>query len=247
MEALEVGATALLVDEDTCATNFMIRDNRMQALVAREKEPITAFIYKVLPLFTELSVSTIMVAGASGDFFEVADCVVQMDKYACKNVTSQAGVVVRKYKDLLPAELQVHAAAYREPFGKVRQRLLDLGSLAPDGKVSTKTVSIVSYGPTEIDLSGVQQIVEKSQTRAIADCLQFLAELSTHSIADMSLTDALKLVGDRILNENAKGCNGLDCLSRWAHPTGAYALPRIFEISAAINRLRTLRIRDLVG
>eukprot|EP00922_Rhytidocystis_sp_ex-Travisia-forbesii_P049995 GHVS01074399.1.p1 GENE.GHVS01074399.1~~GHVS01074399.1.p1 ORF type:complete len:572 (+),score=93.81 GHVS01074399.1:39-1754(+) len=128
MEALEVGATALLVDEDTCATNFMIRDNRMQALVAREKEPITAFIYKVLPLFTELSVSTIMVAGASGDFFEVADCVVQMDKYACKNVTSQAGVVVRKYKDLLPAELQVHAAAYREPFGKVRQRLLDLGA-----------------------------------------------------------------------------------------------------------------------
>lgn len=37
MEALEFGATALLIDEDTCATNFMIRDCRMQALVGEKR------------------------------------------------------------------------------------------------------------------------------------------------------------------------------------------------------------------
>ncbi|KAL8431737.1 hypothetical protein ACSSS7_005063 [Eimeria intestinalis] len=96
MEALEFGATSLLIDEDTCATNFMIRDSRMQALVAREKEPITPFLFKVKPLFTHLGISTIMVIGGSGDFFEVADVVLQFDKYQAFCVTSKAKEISRE-------------------------------------------------------------------------------------------------------------------------------------------------------
>eukprot|EP00922_Rhytidocystis_sp_ex-Travisia-forbesii_P049217 GHVS01073301.1.p1 GENE.GHVS01073301.1~~GHVS01073301.1.p1 ORF type:complete len:648 (+),score=96.01 GHVS01073301.1:127-2070(+) len=249
MEAVELGGTALLIDEDTCATNFMIRDSRMQALVARDKEPITAFIYKVIPLFSDIGVSTVMVIGGSGDFFDVADRVVQMDKYTCKNVTSEAQTVVQKYKDLLPDELQTRPEAYSEPFGKVRHRLPMLDTLLPNDKVSTKSTSNISYGRSEIDLSGVEQIVETSQTRAIADFLQMVADDNQGIDGNMSLRDVLKFVMDKIFNEKNKsvGYNGLDCLARWDHPTGAYALPRIFEMGAAINRLRTLRIRRIVG
>ncbi|CAK9066476.1 unnamed protein product [Durusdinium trenchii] len=80
IEALEVGALTLLVDEDTCATNFMIRDEKMKALVSPDKEPITAFVCKVRPLFEELGVSTILVVGGSGDFFSAADAVIMMDE-----------------------------------------------------------------------------------------------------------------------------------------------------------------------
>eukprot|EP00438_Fugacium_kawagutii_P004327 Skav220059 [mRNA] locus=scaffold1709:61262:63212:- [translate_table: standard] len=93
IEALEVGAMSLLVDEaprrqtdDTCATNFMIRDEKMKALVAPDKEPITAFVRKVRPLFEELGVSTILVVGGSGDFFTVADAVIMMDEWLGYNV-----------------------------------------------------------------------------------------------------------------------------------------------------------------
>lgn len=41
-EALELGATALLLDEDVCATNFMIRDARMQVQCSLSPD-LTAF------------------------------------------------------------------------------------------------------------------------------------------------------------------------------------------------------------
>ncbi len=71
-EALEVGARVLLLDEDTSATNFMIRDHRMQLLVSKDREPITPFIDKVRQLFDEKGVSTVLVMGGSGDYFSVA-------------------------------------------------------------------------------------------------------------------------------------------------------------------------------
>src|SRR5207342_3455879 len=60
VEALEAGATLLLVDEDTAATNFMIRDARMRRLVAPAAEPITPFIDRVRQLSTERAVSSVL-------------------------------------------------------------------------------------------------------------------------------------------------------------------------------------------
>ena len=54
IEALEAGTEVLLMDEDTCATNFMIRDVKMQKLVNKADEPITAFIDKVKQLYLGL-------------------------------------------------------------------------------------------------------------------------------------------------------------------------------------------------
>eukprot|EP00922_Rhytidocystis_sp_ex-Travisia-forbesii_P003317 GHVS01004853.1.p1 GENE.GHVS01004853.1~~GHVS01004853.1.p1 ORF type:complete len:631 (+),score=102.33 GHVS01004853.1:116-2008(+) len=245
MEALELGAQVLLVDEDTCATNFMIRDSRMQALVAKEKEPITAFRYKVLPLFADLTVSTVMVVGGSGDFFEVADCILQMDEYHCCNVTSVARAVVQRYDRLLPAELKIQDESRVASFGSTRRRWAAMESLSVGGgKVGVKCASVINYGSADIDLSGVEQLVELSQLRAIADTLQLLAEGGVGG--DMCLSDVLKFVRDKIFADTLKGSNGLDALARFGRPNGGYALPRIFEISAAINRLRSLRIRKIL-
>ena len=95
LEALEIGAEVLLVDEDTSATNFMIRDQRMQALVAKEKEPITPFVDKVRALYQDLDVSTILVMGGSGDYFDVADTVIMMRDYMPRDVTAEARRIAR--------------------------------------------------------------------------------------------------------------------------------------------------------
>ncbi|MCP4654991.1 MAG: ABC-ATPase domain-containing protein, partial [bacterium] len=47
IEALEAGSRTLLIDEDTSATNFMIRDRRMQVLVRKSSEPITPFVDRI--------------------------------------------------------------------------------------------------------------------------------------------------------------------------------------------------------
>ena len=97
IEALECGAKVLLLDEDTSATNFMIRDSRMQELVVKEKEPITPFIDKVRQLYEEHQVSTVLVVGGCGDYFQVADTVLMMDEYRPKVATREAKAIAAKY------------------------------------------------------------------------------------------------------------------------------------------------------
>lgn len=90
MEGIESGSRLFLIDEDTCATNFMVRDELMKRVIAPDKEPITPFLARIRPLFTDLGISTILVVGSSGAFFQPADCVIQMDQYEAHDITEQA-------------------------------------------------------------------------------------------------------------------------------------------------------------
>ncbi|MGI6485506.1 MAG: P-loop domain-containing protein [Tepidanaerobacteraceae bacterium] len=96
IEALEIGTDLLLIDEDTSATNFMIRDGRMQRLVQKEMEPITPFIDRVKALYKQKQVSTVLVIGGSGDYFDVADHVIMMEEYVPKDVTEQVKEIIER-------------------------------------------------------------------------------------------------------------------------------------------------------
>ena len=104
IEALELGTQVLLVDEDTSATNFMIRDRRMQALIAKEQEPITPFIDKIRQLYDDYEVSTILVMGGSGDYFDVADTVIGLFDYQPQDLTAQARAIAQEYQTDRAAE-----------------------------------------------------------------------------------------------------------------------------------------------
>lgn len=94
IEAMEAESKLLLIDEDTSATNFMVRDARMQELVSKTKEPITPFIDQVKQLYTNFGISTILVMGGCGDYFDVADCVIHMDSYIPYDVTQKAQNII---------------------------------------------------------------------------------------------------------------------------------------------------------
>lgn len=232
MEALEVGARVLLVDEDTSATNFMIRDERMQALVPKEKEPITPFVDKVRKLYLEHGVSSILVMGGSGDYFEVADTVIMMDTFRPKCVTEKAKEVARRYTSRRKDE-------GGELFGPITPRapLPESFSEALSGrqKVEAKGPRAVAFGKTVIDLSYVEQLVDESQTR----CIGLMIHRYGRFYADgrRSLRQGLEALMQEIEEK------GLDCLSPFK--IGNLALPRLFEVAAAINRMRTLRVRQL--
>ncbi|MBB5173657.1 ABC-ATPase domain-containing protein [Texcoconibacillus texcoconensis] len=226
LEALEIGSKTLLIDEDTSATNFMIRDGRMQKLVSKDKEPITPFIDNVRALYEELDVSTILVIGGSGDYFNVADHVIMLDEYKPYDVTEKAKVIASEEKD--------HRNVESSSFSSIEQnRSLPMHrfkkQLGNKEKVDAKGLHHIRFGYSDINLSMVEQLIDSSQTQAIALILKKIAK--TKKFSSMSLNDTLDELYERI------GDHRLDDISpfRDQHP-GDLALPRKLEVAAAINR-----------
>jgi predicted ABC-class ATPase len=231
IEALEAGAKLLLLDEDTCATNFMVRDHRMQELISKDKEPITPFIDKVRQLYSEHGVSTILVMGGSGDYFDVADTVIAMIEYRPYDVTAEAKAIAEKYK----AERKNEGG---ESFGQIKPRVPLAWSLDPskgkyEVKITAKGTRAIVFGWHEIDLSAVEQLVHPGQLHAIGQALYYARE--RYMDGRRTVAEILKLVMEDIER------GGLDVLD--SRLMGHYAIFRPQELAAALNRLRTLKVK----
>ncbi|WP_328309783.1 ABC-ATPase domain-containing protein [Actinomycetospora sp. NBC_00405] len=226
VEAVEAGADVLLIDEDTSATNMMIRDARMQQLIATE--PLVPFVERVRPLHAEHGVSTVLVMGGSGDYLGVADTVIMMDAYRASDVTAQAHEIAASG----PSRTVEHTG-----FPAVTPRVVDPASLDPTAKgkrrVTARGRDRLSFGEDDIDLSAVEQIADRSQVAGIGR--------------------ALALLGDGVLDGTITLAEGLDLLDAELDRRGTEALldgrsedvarPRRHEVAAALNRLRSMRLR----
>ena len=230
-----MGTSLLLMDEDTCATNFMIRDERMQRLVPKVKEPITPFIDQVRNVYAEHGVSTILVIGGSGDYFEAADTVIWMDTYRPRVVTREAQRIARD--DPSPRLRET-----TEAFGPIVHRAPLSESLDPYRgnrlKVQARGLNSIQFGTTNIDLAAVEQLVDRSQTSAIGD--MFVYALRRGYVDGRT---SIREIVARLEDDVDK--DGLDVISpfRNGHP-GDYALPRAQEVAAALNRAPGLAVRQ---
>jgi predicted ABC-class ATPase len=229
VEALEVGGRVLLLDEDTSATNFMIRDARMQALIANEHEPITPFIDRARQL-AEAGVSCILVVGGSGDYFDVADRVIAMRDYEAHEVTADA----RRIAGEQPTRRRGEGGAWQA----IRARTPLPASVDPsrgrrEVDIRARTEERVMFGSQEVELSAVEQLVEPAQARAIASALAW---------ARSRVMDGERSV-EEVVAELVRTLRtyGLDAFQQ--HPTGELAEFRPFEAAAFLNRVRGLRCR----
>ncbi|MDU4911369.1 ABC-ATPase domain-containing protein [Clostridium baratii] len=230
-EAIESNTNLLLIDEDTSATNFMIRDDVMQSLVSNEEEPITPFIELVRAIYEEKDISTIIVVGSSGEYFDIADTVIQMDNYEPKDVTLKAkelstGAILNRIKN---RDIKVNIDFDR----KVLKGSIEKG---PKGvKIKTLGIDGLSINKEDINLRSVEQIVDREQVTSIGNMMKWAED----KIINNNLT--LIEVTDRILDEvKAKG---LLQMSGMKGGSGSLALPRKQEIMAAFNRYRKLKIK----
>ncbi|HXV59799.1 MAG TPA: ABC-ATPase domain-containing protein, partial [Vicinamibacteria bacterium] len=238
IEALEVGAKVLMLDEDTSATNLMFRDARMQALVARDSEPIVPFVDRIRELKDRFSVSTVLVTGSSGDSFESADRVIRMKDYSPEDVTAEAVRVAKTHPTgrAIEAPSPFTLSPGRHP---VRESI-DASRGRRDIRIDARGRDSLAFGEEHIDLRAVEQLVDTSQTRAVGFAIRLAAERFLTDDATMDhLVQSLEELFDR---------EGLDVLSpfnlRGEHP-GNFARPRRFETAAALNRMRSLRIGPL--
>ncbi|EMT38614.1 putative ATPase of the ABC class [Thermoanaerobacter thermohydrosulfuricus WC1] len=230
IEAIEIGTSLLLLDEDTSATNFMIRDARMQKLIAKKEEPITPFIDRVKQLYKDNGISTILVMGGSGDYFDVANCVIKMHNYRPYDVTQEAKKIAKEFKTNREVE------GNNEPI-VIKPRIpLKKGLEVKGKKIKSKDEDTIKFGYQEIELDYVEQLVDKSQTNAIGEIIRYIA--SKYVDEKSSIKEILKKVYKDIYEK------GLDVVSSFygKHP-GNLALSRLQEVAAALNRLRSFTVK----
>lgn len=230
VEAIESKSRVLLIDEDTSATNFMIRDDLMQRLVSKEKEPITPFIEIVKPLYNQKDISTILVIGSSGDYFDVADCVIQMDNYEARDVTKEA-------KSLMRGEINKRIEEKNINININFNRKLQKGTIESSYKgVKIKTMGLnnININNENIDLRAVEQIVDNEQLNAIGAIMKWIEDNMMEK--NLSLEEAVNESYNEIRG------NGLISIDKIKGGSGSMSLPRKQEIMAAYNRYRNLRI-----
>lgn len=223
IEALHSGSRTLFIDEDTSATNFMIRDERMQKLVADEKEPITPFLHRVRELHDKHGVSSVIVMGGSGDYLSIADTVIMMDNYEIRDVTQQARA--------LGAGL--HVAEFLPPISVSSPRHPVSMDWHLNGKVkiAARGLKEILFGQQEIDISKLEQLVDTGQAEAIGWMMKYYAEnMMPDSNALVSGVEKIS----QILDEN-----GLDAFTLYER-MGNFAAPRKQELLSTINRIRNI-------
>ena len=232
---MELGADTLLLDEDTCATNALIRDVKMQALV--EKDPITPFVKTVRPLYENQGVSTIMVIGGVGDYLDVADHVLLVDNYHCSDATAKAKEIASKFPSSSSSRstTALDNSTFQLNNKKQQKRVIVPSKLAPNGKVRVNVRGVISYGETTLDLSLSEQLVSISQTSGIVAAIETLSRQTATTTADeggLDMARTLELLLNRVDEE------GLDAWTPVGQYNGGLTLPRLLEIGAAVNRLR---------
>lgn len=226
VEAMEAGAEVFLIDEDTSATNFMIRDELMQKVVSREVEPIIPFIDRVRELYGAYGVSTILVAGSCGSYFHKADCVIQMNRYQPMEITALA----KKEAENYPYTLGDAAAADRPDFHRVVMRD---AAFAKDDRIKLRTDGRdgFSINRETVDMRYVEQLVDSEQLTALSYMLKYM---KLHSF------DGKRTLGGAVEELYAAiGEQGFGAFSGGAVP-GNLAMPRRQELYAALNRCREL-------
>lgn len=224
VEGMEAGSTLFLLDEDTSATNFMVRDGFMQQVISRDKEPITPFLERAPQLFSKAGISTILVAGSSGAFFHIADTVIQMDRYQALDITEKVKKLCSDYP-LPPSSVP----SFYMPSSK---RVMSSTKKASykDFKMKCHGKDSFSIGKDTVDLRYIEQLTDKEQTAALGELLRYAQE---HLVdGKRTISEIISVLQNKIEKDGFSAFFGNSYI-----PCGL-AVPRIQEIFSCFNRYR---------
>jgi len=222
IEALELGATTLLIDEDTTATNFMIRDRKIQELISHKKEPITTFIERIESM-KKKGISVIIVVGGLGDYFSIADKVIMLDEYNLIDVTEKAKIIDKKFENLNVKNISKDFnIPYRRIDLKKTKNLFPLDRC----KVKGKELDELLIGKEAINIRYLEQYVENGQVIFTGEIIR--------QIFNQSKYEKFKQNLEKLQTEIDK--NNLSKLLK--NNSGSLVEARKYEIAGAITRLR---------
>ena len=229
VESMEAGTSLLLMDEDTSATNFMVRDELMQRVIHRDMEPITPFLDRVRELYDTYGISTILVAGSSGSYFHIADHIIQMDRYIPRDITALA----KQEANAFPLQGQPPLPAKKPEFHRCPRPSREFRS-GDQSKLKTMGRDGISINRETIDLRNVEQLTDSEQVSALGCCVLYAQRHLLDGTRDLrQIAEALdSLIEAHTLSALCDNPSAVSFLAR----------PRKQEILACLNRYRGLQL-----
>ena len=222
IESVEAGAQTLLMDEDTCATNLLVRDRHMRALIPAHSEPITPLVDRIAQMTKTWDVSIIMVVGGMGAYLGVADHVIAMDHFIARDVTTIAKA------------LDIPAPQPSQPLSNICPRVPRAKQWAIR-KIRARDKKHITLDKQELDVAAVEQIIDAAHAKTIGHALRFIYEHLINGSRDISqVLNAL----DAILNDE-----GVEALAASDRPPGDLIRPRRYEVAAALSRFRQFSVQ----
>ena len=244
VEAMEAGARVFLIDEDTSATNFMIRDELMQRVVSRDVEPIIPFIDRVRELYEDYGISTILVAGSCGSYFHKADHIIQMNRYQPVEITELA----KKEAEGYPYTTGKLDKSAEPNFKRIVKRD---AAFARDDRIKLRTDGLdgFSVNREEVDMRYVEQLADPEQLTSLSYMIKYM-KLQVFD-GKKTLRDTVEGLYTRIGDKgfgaffgSGSGAGGSAGRGDMGGDGGALpgnlAMPRRQELYAALNRCREL-------
>lgn len=225
IEAMEAGAELLFLDEDTSATNFMIRDKVMAKLVSDEKEPITTLLRHIRGIYKAMGISFIIVVGSSGDYLSVADLVLQLDHYKVKDVTKEAKEICEQCQIAGQyTEKEVCMPEFSRKLKPVKHARRKLKSMGTD---------TVLIDRESIDVRYLEQLSESGQTTALAYMMGWILDHVTKEEDIQEFIENMYKLIER---------KGMTAVIPANYSAGHPVLPRKQELYACLNRYRSAKI-----
>lgn len=233
VEGIEAGSKLLMIDEDTAATNFMVRDELMQRVIVREKEPITPFLERAKELYEKADISTVLVVGSCGSYFYIADKIIQMDNYHAVDITDSTKAMLEESgapATTAPNFVLPQSRRAIDLSGMVQTRKTYRGNGVVKERLKIKRMgkTAFSLGKESLDLRYVEQLIDEEQTQTLAYLLRYAKEHYGEGKADVK--DVVTALWHLL---EQKGLAGV--CEKGSVPSGL-AMPRIQEIYACINR-----------
>lgn len=235
IEGIESGSKIFLIDEDTSATNFMVRDELMQKIIAKEKEPITPFLERATDLYKKADISSIMVVGSCGSYFYIADTIIQMDNYHPVNITDDVTKIINRY-----SAPQTSAPDFKLPdfkrkisIGKSthqRKNYRGTGKVTERLKVKTFGIDGFSLGNENVNLRYVEQLADGEQVETLALVTRLAIEHFANK--EIEFNQIIDFIKNMLSEQSFKG------ISSSRYISGNLAMPRIQEIYCCLNRYR---------
>ena len=199
----------------------------MSQVITPFEEPITPFISRVRSLYTDLGISTVIVAGSSGSYFHVADRVIQMKEYVPYDITRKAKQAAEAFPSM---------TGEKEPFPSFTKRRVP----KPDPAIQKEDrVKLKAMGTSElmlcrecVELRYLEQLKDQEQTLALAYLLRYV---------EKKLFDGKKSLEEiGMLLEKQLREQGMESMFERGETIASLARPRKQEIMACINRYRRL-------
>ena len=233
IEAIEAKSQVLLIDEDTSATNFMVRDELMQRVIQKDKEPITPFLERARDLYEKAGISTILVAGSCGSYFYIADQIIQMDNYCPVDITEKTRKLLKEYKkpDCEAEGFALPSEKRSISFGSFvvrRKNYRGTGMVEEHEKLKVMGRESLMLGKEQLDLRYLEQLADREQTQTLGYLLKYAKEQYSGKTTD--LTALMESLIRKLEKE------GIESVSGQKEIPAGMAMPRRQEIYACFNR-----------